>query len=107
MKISYLRTTVNNKLKHKFVQSARSRITRTDTEDYGGSFTKQHIHTLKVTLVLADEKELIVLMDRVRPQSATVECYLHVKPPIELIQLNPMSRIGSVCRRHCGTQVHV
>lgn len=51
----YLRAIVNNKLKLKFIQSARSQITHTNTKDYEGHFTKQHIQTLKVTLVKVNE----------------------------------------------------
>lgn len=58
----YLRATVNIKLKYKFVQSARSHTTHTNTKDYGGHFTKQHIQTIKVTLVLADEQEWFQLI---------------------------------------------
>lgn len=51
----YLRVIVNNKLKHKFIQSARSQITHTNTKDYEGQVTKQHIQILKVTRVIANE----------------------------------------------------
>lgn len=83
----YLRATFHIKLKYKLVQSARSHTTHKNTKDYGGHFTKRHIQTIKVTLVLANEQEwfqLIVLHLGV-PQFSV---FFMWNPLTELIQVN-------------------